>query len=76
MSRNKSSSVMQRVFITGCVAVGDCFKKLPTHGAVLSVLVPSAVINANDEAQCHVELHGLPNAGSQSGRTQWSLLAT
>lgn len=32
------------------MAVGDCFKKLPTHGVVLSVLVPSTVINANNKA--------------------------
>lgn len=58
------------------MAVGDCFIKLPTHGAVLSVLVPSAVINANNKAQCHAVLHGLPDAGSQSGPTQWSVLTT
>ena len=49
-AHNKSILVMQRVFITGCMAVGDCFKKLPTHGAALSMPVPSAVINANNKA--------------------------
>lgn len=29
------------------MAVGDGFKKLPTHGAALSLPVPSAVMNAN-----------------------------
>lgn len=65
-----------RAFITGCMAVGDCFKKLPTHGAALAEPVPSAVINANNKAQHHAAFYGLSNAGSQSYRTQWALLAT
>lgn len=44
-ARNKPVLVRQRVFITGCMAVGDCSKKLPPHGAA----VPSAVINANNK---------------------------
>lgn len=65
-----------RAFITGCMAVGDCFKKLPTHGAALAEPVPSAVINANNKAEHHAAFYGLSNAGSQSYRAQWALLAT
>lgn len=61
-----NSSWLCRAFITGCMAVGDCFKKLPTHGAVLAEPVPSAVINANNKAQHHAAFYGLSNAGRQS----------